>query len=530
MPPHLRDGTRGRATLLWALLVAALALGGLSGVYEGLSPAVSRGTSLPDPSGATPLALPNPSTLPIKHFVLVMLENHAFDNYFGTYCPTTGPVCSTNVTGIPNGTCVPKSPTNASLGCIDPYPFSSADAVNTDPAHTWTSSHKAYDKGAMDGFYAAENQNLQAFGYYNQSTIPFYWDLAEEYGLGENWFSSALSYSLPEHWWMMASAAPRISETSGVSGKLGHLSSAQVQYLDAANRTSSIDDLLVNSTVSWKYYDFPLPSSYGAALDTSAGGECHGGDGAFNYWNPLAAKAETYGSGFASHFVNRSQIFGDLNGSSLPEVSWVIPDCAHSDHPPESPSGGQEWVASLVNALEASPEWNSTAMFITWDEYGGFYDHVAPRQINADGLGFRVPVIVVSPYARENFVSDKFEYFQSFLHLIEWRFGLNATTGLGAKAPLPLEYFNFKAPPRSPMNFTTWPNATYPIPLQAAPLPKFASAAAAAPVAGAPGGGGPAGSAHAAASPLTPASLGPAGSPAAVFVRPAVESSRPRPD
>ncbi|MFI5417627.1 MAG: alkaline phosphatase family protein [Candidatus Lutacidiplasmatales archaeon] len=418
------------------------------------------------------------SSVPISHFIFVVLENHAYDNYFGTYCLTVGVYCSFNASGIPGGTCVPKVHSNLSIGCIVPYNYPAINSVTTDPPHTWLSSHKALDRGFMDGFWKAEKANPQAFGHYNGTTIPTYWDLAEEYGLGDQWFSTSLAYSLPNHWGVVSQTPPTISERNGLKQTLGGLAVPQIRYLNESNQTPTILNAFANTSVSWKYYDYPL-LNYSQAVGTPAGGECRGSgtgshvttNGTFNYWNPLAAQAQNYNTSLASHFVNNNQIFTDLSNGTLPNVSWVIPTCAESDHPPVSPAGGQNWIASLVNGLENSQDWNSTAMFVTWDEYGGFYDHVAPPRLDGYGLGFRVPLLVVSPYTPESFVSNQTEYFQSFLRLVEWRFQLPVII----QAPLPLEYFDFNATPRSPMNFNGWATASYPIPLQPSAAPRAAA-------------------------------------------------------
>src|SRR5205823_2287448 len=144
-----------------------------------------------------------------------------------------------------------------------------------------------------------------------------------------------------------------------------------------------------------------------------------------DYFNPFAAKKTTYTKTYIPHFVPRDQIFRDLNSSSekgspfpfmmpgsgnlekndtFPQVSWVIPSWQLSEHPPENITVGMTWVKSVVNAIMGSPYWNSTAIILTWDDYGGFYDHVPPPQIDKYGLGFRMPAIIISPYAKQGYI------------------------------------------------------------------------------------------------------------------------------
>ena len=399
-----------------------------------------------------------PSSTHIQHLITVVMENRDYDNYFGEYCLVIGAYCSSTANGIPSGTCVPVDPTNASAGCVQPFNYTQQQFVYPDIAHDWVSGRMAMDGGAMDGFYAAESGSASAFGHYNGSTLPIYWDLAEEYAISDNTFAGNLSYSLPNHWDLLAGTAPAASYDTWVS-----LAPDKQSYLNQSNTTSTIQDLLNHSAVTWKYYDWSL-YTYAKAVNLTPGVT----DGsAFNYWNPLAARAETYQTPFNSHFVARSTFLSDASGGTLPQLSWIIPPWPNSDHPGTNVTDGETFVAQIVNAVEASPEWNSTAIVLLWDDYGGFYDHVAPPFVSGNQLSFRSPLIVISPYARENWVDHTFLDFYSFLHFAEWQFGLGCQTSLDCNAPLPFGLFDFNQTARPAMFFPTlWTQATYPIPLQ----------------------------------------------------------------
>jgi phospholipase C len=396
----------------------------------------------------------SPSQSPIRHIVVLMMENHPFDNLFGTYCQSVGPLCPDTVRGIPAGTCVPVNLTQPSLGCIKPFPFTAANLSTPDMPHVYNASMAAWNHGAMNGFTAAEHAGREPFGYYNGSTVPVAWDLAQEFGIGDNFYSSALSYSLPNHWYLLAGQAPPVSVYYGFGGP-----EYRSTYLHQANGTRSVQDLLnASPSVSWKYYDWALPS-YDVAIHTAPGGFS-----AYNYWNPLAAKAESYTSWYSSHFVARTGFFADAGNGTLPNVSWIMPDYTFSDHPPANVSVGETYIASVANAIAASPDWNSTALFVTWDDYGGFYDHAPPPVLDPLGLSFREPLLVVSPYTSAGLVVHSLGYFESLLHFIEWRFNLGCLTPRDCQAPLPLAYFDFNATARHPVyvpaNAT---NATYPL-------------------------------------------------------------------
>lgn len=401
-----------------------------------------------------------PSQVPIRHIVVLMMENHPFDNYYGVYCPFVGPHCPDAVNGIPPGTCVPYDPQNLSAGCVRPFPFTPSNYTAVDLPHGYNSTIRSIDQGAMNGFYSAENHSVETFGFYNGSMIPTYWDIAQEYALGDNFFSSALSYSLPNHWYSLAGQVPK----NGVG--VGGLSNVQQRhaYLDSANSTESVQDLLnATPSVSWKYYDWSL-LSYQAAINIGpTGGGFHEG-AAYNFWSPLAAKHESYTSFYDSHFVPRSTFFTDAASGNLPDVSWIIPNPLFSDHPPQNLTRGESYAASIVDAVERSPDWNTTALFVVWDDYGGFYDHVAPPSVDPLGLSFRVPLLVISPYTPPGLVVHQEGYLESLLHFVEWRFSLGCITTRDCNAPLPLAYFDFHMNPRPGMLFpTNASNAIYPL-------------------------------------------------------------------
>ena len=399
-----------------------------------------------------------PGSTHLSHIITVVMENRDYDTYFGTYCRSLGPYCSSTGNGIPAGTCVPYVPTDPAQGCVTPFDFNGANLSTNDLEHDWISGAIARDGGAMDGFYAAENSGVEPFGHYNGTTIPIYWDLAEEYALGDNLFGGDLSYSLPNHWDLLGGAAPNVSEDTYVASPADHHT-----YLAESNATPTVQDLLNGSGVSWKYYDWSLWPYANAVHYTNVVGD----GSAYNFWNPMAARAESYADAYASHFVPRSTFFDDAQNGTLPQLAWVIPDWGFSDHAPANVTAGQAWVARLVNAVEASPEWSSSAIFIVWDDYGGFYDHVAPPRVLGQLLGFRSPAIVIGPYVKENYIGHRFLDFYSLLHLAEWRFGLGCLTGRDCTAPLPFDFFNFNQTARTPWFFpTSWASAVYPMPLQ----------------------------------------------------------------
>jgi len=404
-----------------------------------------------------------PNSVPISHIVVIMMENHAYDSFFGSYCQVVGPYCPNTTVGIPPGTCVPLVPTNPAAGCTKPYNFTSMKVP--DMLHTYVSTRQAIDGGAMNGFYAAEKKTNETFGHWNASALAVYWDMAEQFGLGDDFFSSVVSWSEPNHWYMVAGQAPPLAINASKHTLATPLE--RHKYLNQANNTSTVQDLL-NQTpgVSWKYYDFAL-ESYQLEINHLQG------TGAYSAWNPLQARAETYNSFESNHLVGRSHFFTDLKGSSFPNVSWIIPLSNDSDHPPDNLSQGQQYVASLVDAVEMSKYWKSTAIFLTWDDYGGFYDQVTPPVLDHLGLSIRVPLVVISPYTPAGRVVHGLGYFESTLHFMEWRFNLGCLDARDCNAPLPFAYFNFNQTARAPFLFpTNWSTASYPMTV-GLPVPSY---------------------------------------------------------
>ncbi|MCI4319002.1 MAG: hypothetical protein L3K23_02575 [Thermoplasmata archaeon] len=380
------------------------------------------------------------------------MENRAYDDYFGVYCQHASLDCPEPANGIPPPTCIPRVIGSLATGCV--RPFNETSLVTPDMPHYWAPAHTAYDNGKMDGFYPAEDNNSETMGHYNGSTIPVYWDLAQEFGMSDSFFSSTLSYSLPNHWYIIAGQTPQ-SILQGVLPSIGAFPQHH-QYLNEANATPTIEgELAHHPAVSWTYYDFPLVTYHSAIniLNDNLDGS------AYSLWNPLAAPFSSYT--LTSHFAPRTQFFTDVAAGSLPDLSWVIPSGSTSDHPPQNISLGENFIATVVNSVEESAYWNSTAVFLTWDDYGGFYDHVAPPQVDGFGLSFRVPFLVVSPWTPAGYVSHATEDFESVLRLMELRFGLGCLTARDCGATLPLDFFQFNLH-RSPVYFENATSSRYP--------------------------------------------------------------------
>jgi phospholipase C len=449
----------------WRVLVGISIVSLLVSSPAGISVTKPAGPAGGDGTVSSPVTafIWGPASTHLQHVITVVMENRDYDNYFGVYCQTLGPYCSSTGNGIPAGMCVPYNPTDLLLGCVSPFNFTAQQFVTTDLPHDWVSGPTAWNHGGMNDFYLAENRGTTPFGHFNGSTLPIYWDMAEQYASSDNFFAANLSYSLPNHWDLVAGGAPNITEESYIKS-----STDRATYLTEANETSTVADLLNVTKVSWKYYDYALPNHLQAVISA-------GDYSAYDYWNPFAGKTESYFAPYVSHFAPRGDLLTDIANGTLPQLSWVIPSANVSDHPGFNLTRGEAWVSQIVNSVENSSYWNSTAIFVIWDDYGGWYDHVAPPRVGPDLLSFRSPILVISPFARENYISHTFLDFYSLLHFDEWVFNLGCNGPVECGAPLPLDFFDFNQTARQPMLFPTdWTQATYPMALQRAavhPIP-----------------------------------------------------------
>ncbi len=364
---------------------------------------------------------------PIQHLIVIMKENHSFDNYFGTYPHVKG--------SINPRKCIPEK----NKVCVKPFELKpSQDPVMS---HSFDAAYADWDSGKMNNFVVGENvtgkPHKWTFGYYNNDTLSNYWLYAKNYVLADNFFSSIFGASLANHWLAVAGDTPACS--TNCSNIVKNLPA----YLQESNGIPTIGDVLVNSSVSWTYYDFPLGNNYSLAIQNAYQYGCIGTKVepvACNLWNPFSAQNRSYTGLYSPHFVANAQIFSDLSNGTLPSVSYVIPDGKVSEHPSQNITLGMDWTSSIVNAVMQSQYWNSTAIVISWDDFGGFYDAVAPPKLanssecirianqtvlNPDCyLGFRVPTIIISPYAKHAYIDNTQYSFESILSFIDWNWNL----------------------------------------------------------------------------------------------------------
>lgn len=359
---------------------------------------------------------------PIQHLVVLMQENHTFDNYFGTY---------PGADGIPSGVRMPVDPKNPSAGYVEPWHL--GNTTITDLSHSSATWADQFNKGKMDGFVSALMQRNQdgriAMGYYDDRDLPYYWNLADNYVLFDRFFSSATDGSFGNHMYWVAAIPPVTDRGRALSEKLAGV--------------PTIFDRLQEAGVSWKFY----VQNYDPSITYRNVGNA-GNRASQVVWVPLLNfdrfldKPELF-----SHIVDLSQYYQDVRDGTLPAVAYIIPSGA-SEHPPQYPASGERFTKTLLQELMRSSAWSSSAFMVMYDDWGGWYDHVSPPQVDKYGLGARVPVILVSPYARKGFIDHTQLDFTSVLKFIEANWGLATLAERDARANNFLTAFDFAQAPR----------------------------------------------------------------------------------
>lgn len=371
----------------------------------------------------------------IKHVIWIIQENRTFDNYFGTF---------PGADGIPPSTCLPKTP--GSKACVKPFHSSDPEFGGCDIPHDWEAAHAAYDHGAMDGFVWAEGTPY-TMGYLDERDIPNYWQYARHYTLADRFFSSLAGPSFPNHVYTVA------AQSGGLIQNVGTLKGLEDAMDDSDGYSFlSIVNLLSNANFSWKYYIESVKRPPGAPNAADPLNVIYPNPKQFSIWNPLPGFAKVRNNAsLMANLVSQDDYFADLKKGTLPQVSWLIPAAQDSEHPPRPAAQGMWYVTKLVNALMESPYWKDSVVFLTWDDYGGLYDHVPPPQVDSFGYGPRVPLIIISPYAKPGFITHQTADFTSVLKFIEERFGLSHLTIRDHYANDLHDAFDFGQAPNRPL-------------------------------------------------------------------------------
>ena len=372
-------------------------------------------------AGIADAGAPAPLT-PIRHFIVLLQENHSFDNYFGMY---------PGADGIPAGVSVPLDPAKGTTPAVRPYHIGNRSIVDLD--HSGSAARIAVDGGRMDGFVKAQrlsggNASL-TMGHYDSSDLPFHWNVADSYVLFDRFFTSALGGSYLNHvYWIAASSG----NTTG-SVPPGGL------------RVATVFDRLQAQGISWKFY----VQNYDPTITyRTLGGLNDPNRASQAVWCPLLTIPRFLdNAALNSRIVGLDQYYRDLRDGTLPAVAYIAPAGA-SEHPPGSLKSGQYFIRGLVNGLMTSSAWKSSAFMYSYDDWGGWYDHVMPPRRDRFGDGLRAPALLISPYARRHYIDHTTLDFPSIVKFIEDNWRLRPLGRLDATAGSIMGAFDFKAPAR----------------------------------------------------------------------------------
>jgi phospholipase C len=387
---------------------------------------------------AVPVVPPPVSGLgKIKHVIIIMQENRSFDSYFATYPGADG---IPKKAGKP-AACVPDAKTGK---CVKPT-VDHAD-VNGGGPHGRAAFVADVHGGLMDGFVNSARKGAKGcadptnpacsnsstpdvMGHHTQSDIPNYWAYAKNFVLNDRMFEPNSSWSLPEHLFMVSEWSARCTQHDNPSTCVNAVQVpglppdfARPKARPRPNPIYAWTDLtylLHSHGVSWGYYvvsgDEP-DCENDAAVSCAAVKQNSTTPG---IWNPLPFFDTVRNDGELTNVQGVTNFYAQAKQGTLPAVSWVVPSGEVSEHPPAPVSFGQSYVTSLINAVMRSPDWSSTAIFLAWDDWGGFYDHVTPPTVDQNGYGIRVPALVISPYARKGKVDHQTMSFDAYDKFIE---------------------------------------------------------------------------------------------------------------
>ncbi|MDQ6793269.1 MAG: phospholipase [Chloroflexota bacterium] len=383
----------------------------------------------------------------IQHVVIVMQENRSFDEYFGTYPGVDG-------LARQNGQFTVCVPDPATQGCVKPY-HDPTDKNGGGP-HGAVNATADINGGKMDGFVAqaaagrrgCTNPNdpectnaagRDVMGYKDARDIPNYWSYAQDFTLQDHMFEPNASWSLPEHLYLVSEWAAKCAQasdpqscinalqdpnppgnTGGAKKKANGASSpARGVPVDPLYAWTDLTYLLYKNHVSWKYYvaNGTEPDCEDATQQTCVQKSQNAGTPGI--WNPLPRFTTVQQDHQVQNIQDLDHFSADAKSGQLPAVSWITPNSQTSEHPPALVSAGQTYVTELINSIMQSPDWSSTAIFLSWDDWGGFYDHVVPPTVDQNGYGLRVPGIVISPYARAGFVDHQVLSHDAYAKFIE---------------------------------------------------------------------------------------------------------------
>ncbi len=374
---------------------------------------------------------------PIDRIVYLMLENRSFDNLFGRFPGAEG----TRV-GVRLGQEVPL------IRCPEWLPG--------DLAHDTSSWQASFNDGRMDGFAIGDFGPYFAYSQFAPQDVPNYYAWAKEFVLCDNFFASVAGPSYPNHLFFIAGQAggavdnPENIRTKRLNDGRAFKSwgcdafgdDVFVNVADARGNVTRHSTCFNFETVGQQLSERDIDWAYYSADPYQAG----------YIWQAYSSIRDVFNDEelWDEHIWPVDDLLRDIEAEALPSVTWVTPRFQLSDHPPFSTKHAHNWVTDIVNGIMRSSMWESVAIFITWDEWGGLYDHVPPPRVDHVELGFRVPMLVISPFARRGYIDDAFGEFSAPLRFIADNWDLPYLTGRIRRSHAFEHAFDFSRNPRPP--------------------------------------------------------------------------------
>ena len=425
-PSNGRSGSRrlvSRRQVLGGMAVGAglLAAGGRGSSWAAQAPGRRSGLILAPGTRPNPGLPEGVDTMPqVEHIIIYMQENHSYDNYFGLLGRGDGLTLGPG--GLPTNTNPDLSDEPVSMFHMS----STCDTLHS-ASQSWNASHISWNNGAMDGFVRAADGGTGSMGYWDGTDLPFYYGLANTFPICDRWFSSVLGQTFPNRRYLLAGTSVGI-----VSTKIDEVLATPT----APN--GIIFDRLNDHGISWNDYAFDLPD---------------------------IALWPTFFSANGGHIKNYNDFLTDCSTGALPQVSIVSPGgTTYTEEDPADIQNGEAYSSAIINAVMHGPAWEKTVLLFMYDEHGGYYDHVPPpAAVAPDGIaprvsappdqpgdfaqyGMRVPAFIISPFAKQNYVSHVVHDHTSVLKFIETKFNLGAMTYRDANADNLLDSLDFAHP------------------------------------------------------------------------------------
>jgi phospholipase C len=373
----------------------------------------------------------------IRHVIVIMQENRSFDSYFGTFPGADGIPMSD---GYPT-VCLPNPHRRK---CE--HPFHDRHDANGGGPHSARNAQADIDHGRMDGFVrqaeagqrgcldphnpACTNSNRpDVMGYHDARELPNYWTYARQFVLQDRMFEPNASWSLPAHLFEVSEWSARCTRHDAPYSCINALDEPGLppNFMTAPGESrpapiyawTDLTYLLHQHGISWGYF---IVNGTEPDCENDEDEDCPPipqNSKTAGIWNPLPYFDTVKHDRELGNIQSIDNFYRDAAKGTLPAVSWVVPSGAVSEHPPALISAGQAYVTSLINAVMRGPDWKDSAIFLAWDDWGGFYDHVMPPTVDVNGYGLRVPGLVISPYARRGYIDHQTLSFDAYVKFIE---------------------------------------------------------------------------------------------------------------